>query len=55
MVLKEKYINYENEKIILNLKSLEERRHMLNLKFSKNGIKYNGLNDLFPENEKYTE
>ena len=42
-------------KTIQNLKSLEERRHMLNLKCSKNGIKYNDLNDLFPENEKYTE
>ena len=52
MVLKDKYINYENAKIILNLDSLEERRHILCLKFAKNGIKNNNLNDLFPENDK---
>ena len=52
MVLKDKYINYENAKIILNLDSLEERRHILCLKFAKNGIKHNNLNDLFPENDK---
>ena len=52
MVLKDKYINYENAKIILNLDSLEERRQILCLKFAKNGIKNNNLNDLFPENDK---
>ena len=35
MVLKDKYINYENAKIILNLDSLEERRQILCLKFAK--------------------
>ena len=39
MVLRDKYINYENAKIILNLDSLEERRQILCLKFVKNGIK----------------
>ena len=39
MVLKDKYINYENAKIILNLDSLQERRQILCLKFAKNGIK----------------
>ena len=52
MVLKDKYINYENAKIILNLDSLEERRHISCLKFAKNGIKNNSLNEPFPENEK---
>ena len=52
MVLKDKYINYENAKIILNLDSLEERRQILCLKFAKNGIKNNNLNDLFPENDR---
>ena len=32
--------------------SLEERRHILCLKFAKIGIKNNNLNDLFPENDK---
>ena len=41
-----KCINYTN------LDSLEEQRHILCLKFSKNGIKHNNLNDLFPENDK---
>ena len=52
MVLKEKYINYKNAKILLNLDSLEEQRHILCLKFEKNGMKNNNLNDLFPENDK---
>ena len=52
MILKDKYINYENAKVILNLDSLEERRHILCLIFAKNGIKHNNLNDLFPENDK---
>ena len=35
MVLKDEYIDYENAKIILNLDSLKERRHILCLKFAK--------------------
>ena len=35
MILKGKYINYENAKRILNLDSLEERRPILCLKFAK--------------------
>ena len=51
MVLKDKYINYEDAKIVLNMDSLEERRHILCLKFAKkNGIKTNDLN--VPENDK---
>ena len=45
MVLKDKYTNYENAKIMLNLDLLEERRHILCLKFAKNGIKNNNLNE----------
>ena len=52
MVLKDKYINYENAKIILNFDSLKERRQILCLKFGKNGIKNINLDDLFPENDK---
>ena len=55
MVLKDKYINYENAKIILKLDSLEERRHVLCLKFTHTK-KWNKktiiLNVLFPENDK---
>ena len=52
LVLKEKYKDYENAQIILNLDSLQKRRQDLCLKFAKNGIKNNTLNDLFPKNEK---
>ena len=52
MILKEKYVNYENALIILNLDSLKSRREVLCEKFAKHGIKYNKLADLFPENNK---
>ena len=52
LILREKYVNYENSLLKLNLVSLEERRKTLCLKFAKSGIKYEKLNDLFPENEK---
>ena len=39
-VLKDKYINYLNEKLLLKLVSLEEQRQILCLKFAqKNAIK----------------
>ena len=44
MLLKDKYINYENAKIILNLDSLEERRHILCLKFAKMVLKDKYIN-----------
>ena len=46
MVLKEKYINYENAKIVLILDSLEEQKHILCLKFTNSGIKNNNLNKI---------
>ena len=52
MVLKDKDVKYENAKIVLNLDSLNEQRHILCLKFSKNGIKNNNLNDLFLEKDR---
>ena len=52
MVFKEKFKNYENTQIILNLYSLEQRRNLLYLKFAKNGLKNKNLNDLFPTNNK---
>ena len=52
MVLKEKFKNYENAQIILNLDSLEQRRNLLYLKFAKSGLKNKNLNDLFPTNNK---
>ena len=52
MIRKDKYIDYENTKIILNLDSLEERRHILCLKNAKNGIKNNNLNEFFPKKDK---
>ena len=50
--LKEKYKDYESSLTLLNLDSLEKRRQDLCLKFAKNGIKNNKLNDLFPLNKK---
>ena len=47
-MLKEKYKNYENALIILNLETLENRRKELSRKFAKNGIMNRTLNDLFP-------
>ena len=55
LVLKERYMNYENALKILNLDSLEIRRKEMCLKFAKNGIKNNTLSDLFPINEKVHE
>ena len=52
MVLKEKYENYENAIIKLNLETLESRRKFLCEKLAKAGIKHNKLNDLFQKNEK---
>ena len=52
LVLKEKYKNYENALITLNLETLEKRRIMLCRKFAKNGIMNNTLQDLFPLNNK---
>ena len=53
LVLKERYKNYENALMILNLDSLEIRRNQLNLKFAQSGIKNDKLKDLFPINDKH--
>ena len=52
MVLREKYSNYENSLMNLNLEALSQRRQSLSLKFAKSGMKYDKLNDLLPLNEK---
>ena len=52
LVLKEKYKNYEDALIILNLETLEKRRTMLCRRFAKNGIINKTLQDLFPLNNK---
>ena len=52
LVLQEKYKNYENALICLNLDKLSDRRNTLSLKFAKDGIKHDKLNDLFPVNNK---
>ena len=52
LVLREKYKDYENSLLILNLDSLQKRRQDMCLKFAKSGIKNGKLNDLFPVNEK---
>ena len=52
MILKDKYVNYENALFITNLDSLEQRRKHLILTFAKSGIKYDKFNDLITRNEK---
>ena len=39
-ILKEKYKNYENALLQLNLETLKERRNKLSLKFEKSGLKH---------------
>ena len=48
LILQDKYVNYENALLKLDLVSLEQRRQTLCLKFAKSGIKYEKMNDLFP-------
>ena len=50
--IKEKYENYENALLKLNMVSLEKRRQELCLKFAKSGIKHEKMNDLFPTKSK---
>ena len=52
LVLRERYKNYDNALMLLDLDTLEKRRQDLILKFAKNGIKNGTLSDLFPINEK---
>ena len=52
LVLKEKYKDYEDALIKLNLDSLHSRRQFLCEKFAKSGIKHKKLDDLFPETDK---
>ena len=52
LVLKEKYQNYDDSLLLLNLDSLETRRNDISLKFAQAGIKNNKLNDLLPTNNK---
>ena len=42
--------SYRDLLLELNLQTLEQRREILSLKFAKDGIKFNKLKDLFPEN-----
>ena len=52
LVLRERYRDYDNALLILNLDSLQVRRQEMCLKFAKSGIKNGKLNDLFPINNK---
>ena len=52
LVLKEKYLSYEDSLIKLNLDPLSQRRQALSLKFAKDGLKYEQLKDLLPINMK---
>ena len=52
LVLRDRYVSYENALQKLNLETLEERRAGLCLKFAKAGIKHKKMDDLFPQNPK---
>ena len=52
LILREKYKNYDNALLLLNLDTLEKRRQDLCLKFAKGGIKSEKLCELFPMNDK---
>ena len=52
LILKEKFKSYEQALMILDLDTLEKRRLELCLRFARNDIKTNKLNDLFPTNYK---
>ena len=50
LILQEKYVNYENAYMKLDLLPLEKRCEILCLKFAKSGIKNEKLCNLFPKN-----
>ena len=50
--MEKKYKSYANALIFQNLDSLESRRKEMCLKFAKNGIKNDTLNDLFKVSDK---
>ena len=51
MVLGKKYTNYETALLKLNLISLEKRRTAINLKFAKDALESNTMNDIFIKNK----
>ena len=51
LILKNKYKNYEDSLLLLNLENLETRRQSLSLKFAKDCIKYKKFGNMFPLNE----
>ena len=53
LALKNKYKNYVQALDSLQLEKLSDRRRTLCLQYAKASIKYNKLQDLFPENIKY--
>ena len=55
LALKQEYKDSETALIKLKLKTLEQRRKELCLKFSIDSIKHKTLNDLFPINEQTRE
>ena len=48
IILKNKYINYENALKIVNLESLHDRRERLCLRFAKKCLKMESFKKLFP-------
>ncbi len=52
IILKDKYISYENALNVIKIDSLEERREKLCLKFDKKCLSNEKLSDIFPRNNK---
>ena len=52
IIMKEKYISYEQALKNLNLDTLQERRLMLAERFAKKCVKSEKFQNLFPKNEK---
>ena len=50
--MKDKYTNYEDSLIKLNLEPLSQRRQQLCSRFDNNGITHKQLCDILPENDK---
>ena len=51
LVLREKYFDYEDSLLKLNLDSLKSRRKILCVKFAKSGLKHRKLDDLIVETD----
>ena len=52
LILKERYLNYKNALVVMEMDSLEVRREKLCLKFAKACVRNEKLSDMFPRTNK---